>query len=104
MKIKIDTDLQEIVLNRFGIEHQSLVAVEELSELQKAITKLYRNPEPRTKPLAYRGYRENLVEEIADVAIMITQLLIFYQISEEELQEDVTYKEVRMKYRLTEEK
>ena len=102
--MKIDTELQEIVLNRFGIELQSLVAVEELAELQKAITKLYRNPEHRTKPLAYKGYRENLIEEIADVAIMISQMIDFYQISEDELQEAVTYKEARMRYKLTKEK
>lgn len=96
--VEIDKEWQHEVLERFGIEYQSLVAVEELAELQKAITKLYRNPKEKTKPLAYRGYRDNLVEEIADVMICIAQMIDWYDITSEEIQESVTYKEVRMRY------
>ena len=43
--------------------------MEELSELQKAISKLVRNPEEKTKPLEFKGLRNNLIEEIVDCLI-----------------------------------
>ncbi len=52
----------------FGAVNQQVVALEELSELQKEITKLMRG----------QGGYMNLAEEIADVEIVIEQLKILY--------------------------
>lgn len=52
-------------INVYGIKMQSLIAVEEMAELQKEIIKLHRG-----KPNI-----NNLAEEIADVTIMIDQLI-----------------------------
>lgn len=55
-------------LNTFGIDKQLDIAIEEMSELTKAIIKHRR--------YASRETYENLCEETADVAIMIEQLFL----------------------------
>lgn len=90
-------------MDRYGIERQSLVAMEELSELQKAISKLVRNPEEKTKPLEFKGLRNNLIEEMADVLICMDQLIIFYKIDRSEIQELIQAKQERQAKRLEEE-
>jgi Flp pilus assembly CpaF family ATPase len=56
------------LINKFGTKNQCIVAIEELSELQKEICKYLRG----------LGNLENLAEEIADVEIMLEQLKIIY--------------------------
>lgn len=90
-------------MDRYGIERQSLVAMEELSELQKAISKLVRNPEEKTKPLEFKGLRNNLIEEMADVLICMDQLINFYKIDRSEIQELIQAKQERQAKRLEEE-
>lgn len=90
-------------MDRYGIERQSLVAMEELSELQKAISKLVRNPEEKTKPLEFKGLRHNLIEEMADVLICMDQLITFYKIDRSEIQELIQTKQERQAKRLEEE-
>lgn len=90
-------------MDRYGIEKQSLIAMEELAELQKAISKLVRNPEEKTKPLEFKGLRHNLIEEMADVLICMDQLIEFYKISHYEIQELIQAKQERQAKRLLEE-
>lgn len=90
-------------MDRYGIERQSLVAMEELSELQKAISKLVRNPKEKTKPLEFKGLRHNLIEEMADVLICMDQLIDFYKIDRSEIQELIQAKQERQAKRLKEE-
>lgn len=52
------------LINKFGAEHQIIIAIEELSELQKELCKLLRH-EPNGS---------HLMEEIADVEIVLEQL------------------------------
>ena len=49
-------------IKKYGIENQLIVAIEELSELQKALCKFL------------RGSITNVEEETADVEIMLTQI------------------------------
>ena len=90
-------------MDRYGIERQSLVAMEELSELQKAISKLVRNPKEKTKPLEFKGLKNNLIEEMADVLICMDQLIEYYQIERPEIQELIQAKQERQAKRLEEE-
>lgn len=101
--VEIDARVNDETVDRYGIERQSLVAMEELSELQKAISKLVRNPEERTKPLEFKGLRNNLIEEMADVLICMDQLIEFYQIERPEIQELIQAKQERQAKRLEEE-
>lgn len=100
---EIDARINNETMDRYGIERQSLVAMEELSELQKAISKLVRNPEEKTKPLEFKGLRHNLIEEMADVLICMDQLINFYKIDRSEIQDTIRAKQERQAKRLEEE-
>lgn len=54
---------------------QKLMAIEEMSELTKEICKDFRG----------KLDREHLIEEMADVLIMLDQMLLLYKISGEEV-------------------
>lgn len=58
-------------LEKWGIEMQATVAIEEMSEVQKEICKMLRG----------NGNRENLAEEIADATIMLEQISQIYNIN-----------------------
>lgn len=66
---KIQPNIYQQLINKFGKENQCIVAIEELSELQKEICKYLRG----------LGNIENLSEEIADVEIMLEQLKIMFE-------------------------
>lgn len=59
----------EKAIETFGPEHQQLVAIEEMSELQKELCK------------RYRGFdnHEHIAEEIADVEIVLEQLTMMFR-------------------------
>lgn len=59
----------------YGEKAQKLMAIEEMSELTKEICKDFRG----------KLDREHLIEEMADVLIMLDQMLILYKISGEEV-------------------
>lgn len=100
---EIDDEINKKTMDRYGIERQSLVAMEELSELQKAISKLVRNPEEKTKPLEFKGLRNNLIEEMADVIICMDQLKEYYKVKASEIQSVINSKQGRQAKRLEEE-
>lgn len=100
---EINGKINKETMNRYGIERQSLVAMEELSELQKAISKLVRNPEEKTKPLEFKGLRNNLIEEMADVVICMDQLKEYYKIKASDIQSIINSKQARQRRRLEEE-
>lgn len=79
-----EMDLKQIILY-YGDESQKTKAVEELSELIKAICK---------------NDRENIIEEIADVKIMIGQLYLIYDIPIEKIWEKMDEKLRRTKERM----
>lgn len=67
--------LQECV-NTYGAEAQVDMAIEEMSELTKALLKYRRKEAQGSKGL--EAARENILEEVADVIIMLTQLIMIY--------------------------
>ena len=58
------TDKLKEIIDYYGEEKQMIKAIEEMSELQKELC----------KTLIGKGNRDSLVEEIADVQIMLDQL------------------------------
>ena len=71
------------LLQTFG-DKQIVIAIEELSELQKELCKSLRS-----------NYNYgNIVEEIADVEIMLEQMKIYFEIKENEVEE---MKEIKIK-------
>lgn len=85
MAITVSTEqkkiLQSVIIEN-GIVEQSLIYMEELTELGKRISK------------AARGKldKENLTEEIADVYNVISQIKMFYGIKDEDIQKRLDYK------------
>ena len=85
----------EDIINHFGVNRQSRQAMEECGELIQAINKMLRYPDDEVK-------RIELIEEIADVLIMITQLKIIFDIEQSEIRRMMNYKKSRLvqRYRL----
>lgn len=79
----------EDIINHFGVNRQSRQAMEECGELIQAINKMLRYPDDEIKRL-------ELIEEIADVLIMITQLKIMFGIQKSELGRMIDYKRNRL--------
>ena len=80
-------------LNKWGAEAQTLMVFEEMSELQKELCKHARG----------KDNREAIAEEIADVQIMLEQMMILHDC--EDLVEVQKFKKThRLKVRLEQEK
>ena len=76
-----------------GVVLETVIAMEELAELIQAISKV--------KRYGFVGeYRDNLIEEIADVDIVITELLMAFNVSEDEFFNVLGRKIQRIKSRL----
>lgn len=81
-------------IDTFGAEKQTLVAVEELSELQKELLKNVNRGEDNL---------DHIKEEIVDVIIMIKQLVLIYGFTDEDLDKIMNYKLKRLRGYLDEE-
>ena len=78
-----------------GVALETVIAMEELAELIQAISKV--------KRYGFVGeYRDNLIEEIADVDIVITELMMMFDISQDEFYNVIDKKIQRIKNRLEE--
>lgn len=100
MEIRVfeDRERKEILskaIAKYG-ENQLDIAQEELSELIQAISKIKRYPNSKDAQL-------NLIEEIADVSIMIEQLQMYFGISNEVIQDEADIKLDRLENRMFEE-
>lgn len=72
------------ILDESNEETQSDKAIEELSELIRAIVRYRQSPPNDTSDGMSNAYK-NLMEEIADVQIMLYQLTTLYAIFDDEL-------------------
>lgn len=77
------------VARHYGI-NQAIVAIEELSELQKELCKMERG----------LGTLDHLTEEIADVYVMLEQLKIIYEVDPEEIERQMNEKLDRQIFRI----
>ena len=79
------TPQQEEIMQRACGEYanaQIIVAIEELSELQKELCKALR--------MSY--HRDHMTEEIADVQIMLYQMQYYFGINDRDIQSVIDYK------------
>ena len=60
----------EIVVGHFGVDKQTDMAIEEMTELSKALLKYRRNPTEE--------HLKDILEEVADVYIMLRQVEYMY--------------------------
>ena len=90
MKINIDKAIVDRSIEFYGKEKQSIVCMEECSELIQAISKELRG----------KSDINHLVEEMADVLICIELLKKMYDIGDSELESWVYAKQRRIKERM----
>ena len=76
-------------LDFFGEKSQVIAASEELSELAVELCKIANE---KSKPHQMAGHRNRLVDEVADVAFMLQQVIITFHITDEEVEEVILRK------------
>ena len=81
--------LEKAILT-YGRECQLNIAIEEMSELTKEICKYKRRNENQSE----------IIEEMADVYIMLEQMKMIFGISEQQMNEQIDFKVARLKGRL----
>ena len=93
----IEIPCQEKVISFYGAEKQSMVHCEECAELIQAISKMRRARDAgKDDSVAYF----NLVEEMADVLVVLEQLQEMYDIPDTEIQSMVFKKCRRQEARI----
>ena len=84
------------IADTYGYDAQSRQLIEEMAELTVAVNKFYRNigkPNAKTKvSLKAQYFITSIIEEIADVIIMLEQMKYLLQISNEEIDEIIEQK------------
>lgn len=82
----IPHQIRELAIKLFGKTYQKIVAIEELSELQKEIT----------KDLRGKGNRDHILEELADVIIITDEVTDMYGFTKEEIEAKIMSKYQRL--------
>lgn len=83
-----DVELFQNALDKFGIDAQDKMCIEECAELINALAKKYRG----------RTSREDILTELADVSIMVDQLALYY--GYEDFKNERNKKMIRLNQRL----
>lgn len=86
-------ELYKLAIETYGDEAQINQGIEEMAELIQAINKFRRNP-------GYYPAWDDIVEEIVDVAIMLEQYKLIYEIPDNEISEYKNQKLKRLAERL----
>ena len=81
----MESKLEQIV-NYYGKELQTIVAIEEMAELTKVLSKIYRHKGASAKDI------QALEGEMADVLLMLKQMQIIYGITDEALNGEIEFK------------
>ena len=76
-----ETKIEEI-LRHYTPEQQTIKAIEELAELQSELARV----------LNKQGDLKNLKSECADTLIMLTQIMVIYDIAPEDLDKEAKFK------------
>jgi NTP pyrophosphatase (non-canonical NTP hydrolase) len=85
-----EIEIIKSAIRKNGKAMQTVVAIEEMSELQKELSKFIRG----------KGNRDNLIEEVADVLVMITQIQLMYALPDNEVERIMRLKLNRLKERM----
>lgn len=81
------TSLANKILTKHGTEPQIEMAIEEMAELILALQKLKRG---HRNPVRVQEFRDQVINELADVTIMVEQLKFIFD--NRRVEEQITYK------------
>ena len=102
----METKLKEII-DHYGVASQQKKLAEEVFELQEAIKNYQDFDEANSM---YEGdlytipkFRDDIIEEMADVFVLLNQFIVFYKITDEELNSIIKYKVNRQLERINKE-
>jgi NTP pyrophosphatase (non-canonical NTP hydrolase) len=99
-EMQVNDKICRKIINMFGTETMLNICMEEPAELIQAISKMRRlSAKDVSEPIGIER-RRNLVEEIADVSIILTELMIIYGIKPHEVQTWIEGKQIRSKERI----
>jgi len=94
------SEILQQAISTYGEEAQTDMAIEEMSELTKALLKYRRlKNSPENDDCKQAQAKQNTYEEIADVIIMLTQLMMMYG-GKKEIDEYIERKVLRLAERL----
>lgn len=94
-KMEEYTAILEENIKEHGVVLETVIAMEECAELIQAISKV--------KRYGFVGeYKDNLIEEIADVSIVIREIMMIFGIPDGDINEVIDSKIQRIKKRLEE--
>lgn len=88
------------IIKYYGVNHQQRKLMEEIFELQEAITL----KESEQFNFYNKYHRKNIIEEMVDCMVLLSQFKEYYGISEKELQEVAKYKIIRQLERISKER
>lgn len=88
--MEVNKEIVARSLERYGNGMQLVVCMEELSELTQAISKEIRG----------KGDRDNTIEEMADVLICIEIIKQVFEITDEDIDSWIKYKQERNLFRM----
>lgn len=89
----MDESIYKRATEKWGIVAQLIVAIEEMSELIKEISKWFRRNDNRLE----------ILNELADVLIMMKQVQILFDFTDNEINDRISYKLKRIEERLNRE-
>lgn len=92
-----NTEILQLAIDTYGDKKQTLVCIEEMSELTKAFIKLYRADDSKKEKAKW-----HVQEEIADVCVMMQQAKMIF--GEKKIDKIVQWKINRLHYRLKDER
>lgn len=78
MRQDLRQNILQTAINTYGIPAQEDMMLEEMSELTKAILKLRRLDDSLKNKIAGDMVKTHIIEEMADVQIMLDQMRIIY--------------------------
>lgn len=88
------------IIEFYGVNHQQRKLMEEIFELQEAITL----KESEQFEFYNKYHRKNIIEEMADCMVLLSQFQEYYEITNEEIEEIAKYKIERQLDRISREK
>ena len=91
--INVSREPVKETIKRYG-DKQLIVAIEELSELQKELCKYLRG----------KGNKDHIIEEMADVLIMVSNIREYFSIKDDDISSIIQSKQQRTMNRMKENK
>lgn len=94
------------IINHYGTNNQQRKLAEEVFELQEIISdyEFSKKNFPTQHKICEAQFKEHIIEELADVQVMLNQFRLYYGITDEEVKEIMIKKIDRQLKRIEEEK